>query len=286
MARDLTVWWMNPWEQARCWKRVRNGLASHAPRNMRVVDAPGQGEDIVIADVFSPASLQRVIPGKRTVLIVHGPAMPSYLPQFRDALLVVGFLDLPAMVQSDDFRFLRSPWGVDGSVFYPRPSVPRDRIVLTTGEDYKGEVIRECFEAGRRARGLSGQSIQVGYPFDWSTNPIIKRDILDDEMAECYSRVLYVSGLRRGPGFELPVVEGLACGARPVCFDQPWYRYWFDGHAVFIPEVENPTEILVEVFKNDPDPVTLEERELVLRKFSWPVIAANFWESIAGCVAF
>jgi hypothetical protein len=285
MARELKVWWMDPWEQnARCWKRVKTGIAGNAPPNVRIVDAPGQGEDLVVADIFSPASLQRVVPGKRTVLLFHGPVMPTYLPQMRDALLVVGFLDLPSMVQSDDFRFLRSPWGVDGSVFYPRQSATRDMMVLTTGEDCQGEPIRECLNAGRIARGLSGQSIQVGYPFDWNTGPMIMRDILDEQLAWCYSKVRYVSGLRRGPGFELPVVEGLACGARPVCFDQPWYRHWFEGHAVFIPEEENPTSSLVEVFKRDPEPVTEAERQIVLDKFSWPSIAGRFWGRVLECI--
>jgi glycosyltransferase involved in cell wall biosynthesis len=282
--RDLTVWWMEPWEQnARCWRRVKNGLVGNAPPNIRVVTESGHGEDVTVVDVFSPASLQRAPPNKKTVLLFHGDANPSYLPFLRSAALVAGFLDIPASAGADDFPFLRTPWGVDGTVFYPR-AVPRDRIIMTTGEDDKGEVIRDCLEAGRRARGLTGQSIQVGYPFDWSTNPVIKRDIFDDEMAQCYSSVHYVSGLRRGPGFELPVIEGLACGARPVCFDQPWYRYWFEDHAVFLPEKENMTEELVELFKNDPAPVTAEEREVVLSKFSWPVIATNFWESVAGCI--
>ncbi|HWI70162.1 MAG TPA: hypothetical protein VNS88_17650, partial [Nitrospiraceae bacterium] len=78
------------------------------------------------------------------------------------------------------------------------------------------------------------------------------------------------------------VLEGLMCGARPIVFDRPDMRQWYEGHAVFIPECSGPdlTQELIEVMSHEPDPVMSIEREIILERFSWKPIVRGFWEQV------
>src|SRR6266511_4528244 len=149
----------------------------------------------------------------------------------------MSYYDLYGLTGRDDFSFYRAPLGVEGSVFYDRGLV-RDAAVMTSGYVPAGEAIHECYEAVFGVlRGRHGGMVHLGPSF-WSDGSVeVAEGVSDDRLATLYSRCRYVSGLRRGEGFELPVIEGLACGARPVCFDNPCYREWFDGHAVFVEEL-------------------------------------------------
>jgi glycosyltransferase involved in cell wall biosynthesis len=113
---------------------------------------------------------------------------------------------------------------------------------------------------------------------------VVACGIDDHRLAEYYSQARYVSGLRRGEGFELPVVEGLACGARPICFDLPCYTHWFAEHAVFVPESgqEELTDALTDIFRRTPRPVSPAERSRVLETFSWESICRGFWMRLCG----
>ena len=152
--------------------------------------------------------------------------------------------------------------------------------MLTTGHDAGGEAIRECREAAAR---INQPMIHIGSHFDFMGDGcLVANGISDDRLAELYSEARYVSGLRRGEGFDLPVIEGLACGARPVCFDQPAYRHWFEGHAVFVPEsdADTLTDAITEVLREPPRPVTPGERDEVLALFSWRRICEQFWKHL------
>ena len=96
-------------------------------------------------------------------------------------------------------------------------------------------------------------------------------------MAGYYRSCDFGSGLHRIEGFEFPVLEGLLCGARPICFDLPCYRAWFDGLAEFIPEDLNVVENLVKLFIKGPRPVTEKEKAIVKKRFNWQKICKGFW---------
>lgn len=218
------------------------------------------------------------------VLLLHcyaGVYKPSWAPIVRDAVLVLSAYDLSAVAARDRFRFHRSPYGIDERVFYDRRLL-RDRTVLTTGYVRYWEAISECREAAMTVGTGPPYATHIGKSF-WRDGSVEEHEnVTDDELAALYSRVRYVSGLRRREGFELPALEGLACGARPVCFDTPEYRHWYDGHAVFVPQrrfAELVNE-LREVFARDPDPVGVAEHEDVLTRFGWPVICADVWSQI------
>ena len=266
--------------------RVAHALRSHAPDEIEIVDDVSAA-DVQVLHVIGAGSLDHLARDDYVLLqycylTTEHPDASYWLPLFQRARLVMSYYDLYGLTGSTDFAFLHAPLGVDGEVFYDR-GVARDAVVLTTGYVLEGEAIGECHDAAFRVlRGSSGGMIHVGPRF-WTHRDLeTVEGISDDLLAQRYSRAKYVSGLRRGEGFELPVVEGLACGARPVCFDTPTYRQWFDRYAVFVPELPHDelVPVLANVFATDPEPVSDEERSAALATFDWARIARSFWDRL------
>jgi glycosyltransferase involved in cell wall biosynthesis len=266
--------------------RINREIKRTAPQGIEFVDDATRA-DVQILDVIGTGSLDHLCV-RAYVLLQHcyltteRPEASYWLPIFDAARLVVSYHDLRALTGSDEFAFYRAPLGVDGTLFHEH-DMRRDIAVLTTGYDAAGEAIRECHDAVfRELAGRGGGAIHVGASSCAHERAEAVEGISDEELARCYSRCRYVSGLRRGEGFELPVIEGLACGARPICFDTPGYRHWFDGHAVFVPEApyEELVVALADVFEREPKAVTAEERGEVLQRFSWDLVLGEFWRML------
>jgi hypothetical protein len=268
--------------------RLNRELRRHAPAGVTFTVTP-EAADLQVLDVIGMGSLEYVR-HHRFVLIQHcfltteepsgGSRSAFWLPWFQRARLVMSHYDLPALVGSSAFPFYRAPLGVDGRTFYDRRRQPRPACVLTMGHDPAGEAIRECRDAAGR---VNQPLIHVGSQFDFMADGcLVVNGISDDRLASLYSEARYVSGLRRGEGFELPVIEGLTCGARPICFDNPAYRYWFDEHAVFVAEAEPEplTDALTEVLRAPPQAVSTRERDLVLARFCWRRVCEEFWHNV------
>lgn len=286
--------------------RVNREMRRYAPPGVKFVRDPTRA-DLQVLDVIGMGSVEYLRRPDSYVLIQYcylttedpklnrwlrrgaGEARPPanraefWLPYFARSRLVMSYYDLPAAVGSDAFAFYHAPLGVDGGIFFDRKKA-RTACILTSGYEPQGEAIRECREAARR---VNQPLIHLGPWFDFfGDGCLVVNGISDDELAGYYSQARYVSGLRRGEGFELPVVEGLACGARPVCFDQPCYRTWFEGHAVFVPELEAPEliECITAVLGQPAEPVSESERNQVLERFSWENIFGEFWRRVLETV--
>jgi hypothetical protein len=274
-----------PW-LGRVMYRINDQFRFHAPPGVEFTTDPIRA-DFQVLDVIGPGFVEELC-CRRFVLQVQG-----FLPQWsadRDfwlewlgrAGLVVSFSDLPGILQSSNFNFVRLPWGVDGNIFYPRADRQRVACIFTSGYDPALEAILECREAARRA---NQPMIHLGPVLPSLGEPgiVCVNGISDDELAGWYSEAWRVSGLRRGAGFELPCLEGLACGARPVVFDTPEYRYWYEGIAEFLPEL--PAAELIEgiyaLMQTPSQPVTDAEREAVLDRFGWAALMARLWSAIA-----
>jgi hypothetical protein len=135
----------------------------------------------------------------------------------------------------------------------------------------------ECHAA---ARSLFRKGVHLG-PRHASAEAWACRDGLsDDGVAALWSSCEWIAALRRVEGFELPALEGLLCGARPVAFDREHYRHWLGEHAEYVPEGTAPevTAALLELFGRKPRPVRAAERDAVVARFAWPALAAAFWE--------
>jgi len=267
--------------------RINSAIKRYAPDDVQFVNSPEKA-DLQILDVIGTGNL-RYLTGREYIILQHCYRTAEtqdpgfWLPIFRRARLVVSYHDLRELTGSDDFPFYRCPWGADPSVFRPS-GLQRTHAIITTGYNDDGEAIRECHDA---ATSLPKPSIHLNksHALGWMNGyPLVTviDDVNDAQLASYYSLVDYVSGLRRGEGFELPVVEGLLCGARPIVFDTLGYHYWFTPHAVFLPETsrEELTSLLKTILSSRPLPVTLDERDTVSRKFDWEVIMTRFWQLV------
>lgn len=262
--------------------RINRELKKHAPPNVSFVADP-RVADLQVLDVLGTGSPPNVRVSEFALLqhifsTTETQSADYWLPLWRRARVVMSSLDLPKLVDGADFAFYRAPYGVDGTVFRDH-GLARNYAVMTSGYDPGQEAIRECYDAARRH---NMQTLHLGPDFHYGAgfNSIV--GVTDEQLARNYSACRYVSGLRRFEGFELPVLEGLACGARPICFDTAGYRYWFNDHAVYVPETSASelTDALARVFAESPTPVTEGERQRVIEYFSWSRIFGEFWSRV------
>lgn len=258
--------------------RTNREMRKAAPPGVIFVKDP-QDADLQILDVINMEGIAYLYKPDHYVMIQYCMPHPKeWLPLFRNARLVMSYYDLYAMTEADDFPFYRAPLGVDGNVFVATP-MPRTYMCMTSGYDPGGEAIGECYDAAVR---LGHKVVHLGPDLGYGNGFVSMNDISDNVLATLYSQSKYVSGLRFGEGFEMVMLEGLACGARPITFDLPCFRHWFDGHAIFVPYCwgEELTAILTDIFKQEPVPVSPEERAAVLDKFNWTTIFTEFWRRV------
>lgn len=173
-------------------------------------------------------------------------------------------------------NLLHSPLGADSNIFYTE-EFNKSYIIGSNGYDFKNECIGEVQLA---VWNSGGRGVHVGKNFN--SNPIIDyfTDISDEKFREIYNSSEHWSSLRRKDGFEMPAVEAMLCGIRPIMFDTPNYRQWFDGLVDFIPErgVDEVSGHIKRILKNGPRNLSEEEKEIVKNKFNWETIMKGFWE--------
>jgi hypothetical protein len=302
-----------PVHASRAIARIGDALALHAPDSAEVLvprpetiqkfyrrDKPSDREsqaDVVVMlvnglhDHFLAQAARCRQRGQKYAVVqialrtTRHPNTEAWRELWRNAAVVWTYYPLDVWIKEDggapvDFNFYHAPLGVDPKVFNlesETPYMPRTVMICTSGARLSQESTLEC---DRACRAVDGVLFQLGPKLTFQSRAYQLTGIPDKELAEMYRRCKYVSGLRRHEGFELPAAEGLMCGARPVLYDKPHYRTWYDGHAIFIPEGD-PAEVvrsLTDVFSREPDPVGVDEFAQVARKFNWKSIASGFWE--------
>jgi glycosyltransferase involved in cell wall biosynthesis len=267
--------------------RVAAALAKHAPPWATVVPRDSDADVVVHHMIgltgWAEQLARDTAAGRRYVAIQYclrtteDPRPEAWLPIWRGAALVWSYYDLEAWAGASDFHSLISPLGVDGDVFIPY-NVPRQYRIGTSGYVAETEGVQEAYDACVRT---GGRQFHLG-PIDLGPAMSFAMGVTDPELAQQWSACDYVAGLRRGEGFELPALEGLACGARAVCFDAPHYRRWYGEHADYIPEggADAVTDALASLFTGPTRRVTQAERDHVVDVFSWPRIAGAFWDAL------
>lgn len=280
---------------ARSIQRISTALADYAPQCVEIVQNTQMADFVVhivvgvqnFADIPIDKLIENEIAHDQRYAIVQCCIMSTeqnvpdfWKPLWSQADVVWSYLDLMAFAPTYDFPFYYAPLGVDSSVFNRNAKRERDITMLTTGYVTDTECIRESAEAARR---VGGKHLQVGPDFHLGPHSSAKMDVTDFEMASLYSRSQFVAGLRRDEGFELPAAEGLLCGARPIMFDAPHYRKWFDKWAVFIPEecASLVTSSIEEILKKEM-PVSDKEYEEARAAFDWSRIIGDFWGRIVS----
>lgn len=254
--------------------RIVKALKDNAPDWAEFVDDESEA-DLVIIYAYGHRrhvwwrTLRLKEQGKKSAIVqlvvrsTRNPKTEDWLPIWNDAELVWSYYDLYDYCAEDgnkpSFKFYLAPLGVDPSIFKETKSKKVYRIVAGNSRD---ENTNQCINAANGDAYVLGQNIS------------------DDELAKVYSQSEYVSGLRRTEGFEMPVLEGLMCGARPVCFNRPHYKKWFGDLAEYIEEDDNVEESLRKLFAKPVRRVNDVEKARVKRLFNWYTITKGFWERI------
>jgi hypothetical protein len=290
---------------SRAMTRVERALARHAPPDATLVDDRAAA-DLAVLHVIGAEGVRPIVDelrrtGRRYAVIQYclrttsEPRTGWWRDIWADAAAVWSYYDLRAALRADGvtepdgWTFYDAPLGLDRAfaraVSLPEPPT-RPIGIMTSGYVAAGqEAIFECAVAAERV-GLTtlhiGPPTVVGMarkPTGWTA----AHDVDDATLARAYGSARFVSGLRYGEGFELPAAEGLACGARPIMFDRPDARRWFDGLAAFVPVSDGAplTAAIAEVLCGHGPPVSAAERALAADRFNWTRIAAGFWAAIA-----
>jgi len=270
--------------------RISDAFKKYIPPEHHLVDSKDAADFIFVNAYGHRRNIQKytaslLAQNKKYAIIqlsvrsTSNPGTKDWLPIWEKAELVWSYYDLPELCKEDNagvnFNFYRAPLGVDSEVFKEIKS-KRNFLIASTGSGRAWN--KECKnEILLAADGLGKKVFQLGS--GENTDTITYSNDMDDKtLAKYYSQCEFVSGLRKIEGFELPVIEGLLCGARPICFDKPDFRYWFDGLAEFIPEdYIKITENVRSVFQKGARPVTDTEKEYVKTHFDWNKICKEFW---------
>jgi len=281
--------------------RIATALKAHAPSWVSFVENPSQANLRVLYvigdDAVSGCEAIRAVGQKYVIVQCFPPGADTpearaafgdldLIDTWRNAEFVWSYHDMSGLSRRHGFPFYHAPLGLDAEFMAELPLPQRSRKVITMGHvsGPLAEAIEEVWTAAQ-FEGVKGMHIGPGsvggmrQPFSWrSTDGAITDEALSHE----YGSAQWVAALRHLGGFELPAAEGLACGARPILFDQPDMRHWYGESAVYVPECSGDqlVGLLRTVFRGDYVPVTTQERRAARDRFSWRRIATGFWSTM------
>lgn len=275
--------------------RVAHELTRWAPDTVEIVTDENDA-DLRIWHVLGDGERIPLLTYEKPYAVVQYCLRTSEKPHTEDwadiwvgARLVWSYYDLAEKCAEDNVtapsNFYHAPLGVDSTVFRPRLQAgdPR-KLVGTSGYIASTESVGE-WVAARHTLNPWPWQFHLGprlAVFKSDPKVLCASGLSDEALAAAWSSCQYVSCLRRIEGFELPGVEGLCCGARPVCFDQPHYRDHYGEHAEYIKE-RSPEEVtadLLALIKGPCRAVSPAESVEARRKFAWEPIIKGFWERL------
>jgi len=281
----MKVYVKAPAKLSRAMFRVANALERYAPDDVQVVDDL-ESADLLVHHVIGLEAINYRL-DKPCVVLQYctggGEDRSAWQPLWSRARVVWSYYDLTRHMPPDAV-FYHAALGID-PVFRPAfVPVPRDFMVMTSGyvNGHGQEAIEEPTLA---AQLVGGTPVHLGPPPEGFSQPMnlnLFTAIGDADLATVYRRTKWVAGLRFVEGFELGVVEGLACGARPIVFDRADNRHWFGEHATYVSEESGDSLMnkLAKIFGQEPVPVSADERVTVLAKFNWKTLVSEFWDLV------
>lgn len=277
--------------------RIANALTRYKSENVTIVGTIAEADTVVLyvigADTQQTVADLKLV-NKKYIIVqccLKGTALsiPSWVEIWKSASLVWSYYDLSEYGLDN---FYHAPLGID-DVFKPEVGdvldSERDIAIVSSGfMAYPSEAIEEVANAALR---LGQRVVHVGPKHISGMNSrseksweAVQPD--DRELAKIYSRSRFVSGLRFMEGFEMPVIEGLSCGAIPIVFDRPETRQWFSDFSYLIPECSGREleDILVGIMNtsvssnwyHSPNAIETARNGV----FNWKNIVEGFWSRI------
>lgn len=291
--------YLTPPQPNRGLERIATALRKYAPPNVTIHTFPRNNDLTIIYAIGRRDAVDRQVEkilkaGKRYAIIqvclksTMSPDPWDWVDIWRSAEVVWSYYDLEEALRTGEYfkfavcqlpNFYHAPLGADASVFQMHDGWTHKYKVLTSGLSRLSESVRECHLAAAEVNEVSchlGAKLNLGDAVECVYN------IDDLELSYLYGQCEFVSGLRRKEGFELPAVEGLLCGARPLVFDNPDWRWNYGPHAEYLQETDRQGVVdqLVELFKRGARPVSAEEREQAVERFNWKTIVEGFYERL------
>lgn len=274
-------------------RRIVSAFKEYSPPTVTVVDDLLKA-DLVLIHVYGRINRvkQRIDyltrAGKQYAIMQYtlrhslNPKTDDWLDIWEGSAGVWSYLNLSKMANEDGNKFCcnfyYAPLGVDTKIFYPQ-NLEKKYQILTTGANYMTEGVRECVLASKDVGKF--KSVHFGVPVN---NPNVDSftDASDDVYAKSLNESVYVAGLRRGEGFELPAAEGLVCGVRPILFAREHYTTWYSDLGIFV--IENSREILINDLKNiftgEEIPIKDYQIEDAKSRFNWSRLITGFWNNL------
>lgn len=312
----MNVYFRVPHGMSRAMSRVENALRRHLPSGV-VETTRREDADLEVLHVIGVEGVEEHLASmtaKQYAVIQYCVKTTDWSPADwlghlwsnypLKCTCVWSYYDLQALINEDYMKdlpaggiiptlhnFYHAPLGVESSF---RRWVDKERFLVgCTGYVAEPECLHEVARAALKTNwfqkisvfhlgpdSIGGEGLNNGPMVEF---PHVKSflNISDDVLAQWYSRCRFITGLRRTEGFEMPLAEGLLCGARPITFDQPHYRKWYDGLTTFIKE-GTPQEVedqLHDIFEGDyvDNQSLLPLMNECRSRFNWHTIAPNFW---------
>lgn len=285
---------------SRAMVRVSNALERFTPSGYSISGTPArQYTDLVVLHVIGYDAIEQAENikqrGGKYAVIQYCLKSTEYTSEsdwqwlWTNAELVWSYYDLSKWAEEFGFNFYYAPLGIDEVFTHPLDTWPHERRPLVITSGYVSGPHSEAIEEVWKAAEISGiEALHIGPSsiegMDTTQFPKWKAvlGLSDEELAYEYRHAMWVSGLRHTEGFEMPAIEGLACGVRPLLFDQPSQRHWYGESGVYIEDRSGETlvEDLVNLFRSGPKPLGEDEHKDILDRFNWQTIIGGFWERL------
>jgi hypothetical protein len=249
--------------------RVREQMKATAPdwvsftKDEREADA----QIILAIGASGVANLVDLMPTILLQLCYKTSEMPAeWWSKIWDKCMLIGsYYDLNAP------NFVRFPMGYDPKLFYRDTGVPKRYDAIVFGELDGTEEIKSVIRA-------FDVVAHIGSDMGMGPGCINYHNIPDERLRLIYAQSKYCIGMRHIEGFEMPIIEGAACGCRPIALDLECYRHWFeDLPALFIDPNCDVEEQLRHINGLDLGQVPTAES---IKRFEQSNAWKPFWEAL------
>lgn len=283
-------------------RRVVHAIKEWSPLGIEFVDTRDEA-DLVIHHIIGVGNFdtvpindqikQDVDAGRRYAMLQYCfrtteiPHVSFWGPLWKNAAAVWSYYNLEGLTGSTIGKpFYYAPLGVMPA-FRHEPRAQKLFLFGTSGHIAETE---GTAEVAAMLEGTPHYHFHLG-PNHLNLGPRVAygEKLTDRMVSDRWNECVFVSGMRRVEGFELPAAEAAVVGSIPVLFDTPDYRQWFEGlGAEFIREgtsyevVEALFDMVQDRRQEGTLALTEDQRKLAKARFDWPTHVTNFWEVARG----